>query len=160
MSRLILAGLASFALAAVAVAQQPAATPAPPPRPVASPDDPIATRQLLFHLSAGTFGGMKMVADAGGDVRPLAFGAQGLVRWARSIPSMFPPGSVGAQSRAKAEIWTNRSDFEAKAAAYQNAATQLAAAARAGDRTAFLAAWDTTRGACGACHELYRAGTP
>lgn len=148
----------SCALAAVAAGAQPA--PAPTPRPVARPEDPIATRQVLYQLSAGTFGEMKMVADAGGDIRPLAFASQALVRWARSIPSMFPPGTTGPQSRAKAEIWSNRSDFEAKAANYQAAATQLAQTARSGDRAAFLAAWATTRGTCQACHELYRAGDP
>ena len=158
MSRLFLSVLACISVPALAATAQPAANrPAPS---TASPGDPIGTRQVLFHLSAGTFGEMKMVADAGGDVTPLAFGARGLARWARSIPSMFPPGSMGPQSRAKAEIWSNRADFEAKAAAYQAAAMQLAEAARSGDRAAFLTQWQATRGTCQACHEVYRAGTP
>jgi cytochrome c556 len=125
-------------------------------RPVASPDDAIATRQLLFHLSASTFAGMKAVADSGGDVSTLQFGAQGLVHWARSIPSMFPPGSLGPRSRARPEIWSDRAGFEGRATAYQAAAARLAAAARAGDRAAFLAGWQATRQACQDCHDRYR----
>ena len=101
-----------------------------------------------------------MVADAGGDVRPLSIGANGLMRWARSIPFMFPQGSTGPLSRARPEIWTNRSDFEAKAAAYQTAAEQLAAAAQGGDRAAFLEQWQATRRACSGCHDAYRASAP
>ena len=162
MRRFMLGAATSCALVAVAAGAQPAQPPAQPPTPppVARPEDPIASRQVMYQLSAGTFGGMKMVADAGGDIRPLAFAAQALVRWARSIPTMFPAGSTGPRSHAKAEIWLNRSDFESKAADYQAAALQLAQAARGGDRTAFLAAWATTRGTCQACHDRYRAGAP
>jgi cytochrome c556 len=166
MSKRILALLAVSSLTAVAALAQPAPEKAAPPQAakappaVASASDPIASRQVMMQLSAGTFGEMKMVADAGGDLAPLSFGARALTRWARSIPGMFPAGSMGPQSHARAEIWSNRADFEARAAAYQAAATQLAEAARAGDRAAFNSAWDTTRQACQACHERFRASTP
>lgn len=156
--------VAAILLCACVAAAQPAAAPgakAPPPAPrIASPGDVIATRQLLFHLSAATFGEMKAVADGSEDVKPLAFGARGLVRWSRSIPAMFPPGSLGPNSRAKPEIWSNRADFEAKAAAYQAAATALFDVARAGDKPGFLAQWEATSKTCTACHDLYRSDPP
>ena len=126
---------------------------------IAGPNDVISTRQIMFHLSAATFGEMKEAADAGSDVTHLVIGASGLVRWARSIPSMFPRGSTGPLSRARPEIWTNRADFEAKAAAYQAAAEQLAHAAQQGDRAAFLQQWQATRHACSGCHDAYRSVT-
>ena len=122
----------------------------------ASPGDVIASRQVMFDLSAGTFGEMKMAADAGANLAPFAFGARALARWARSIPAMFPPGSTGPTSHARPEIWANRADFEAKAAAYQAAAEQLGEVAQHGDRAAFLAQWQTTLQACTACHNAYR----
>src|SRR5437763_16302616 len=77
-------------ISAMAATAQPAN-----PAAVAGPNDVISTRQIMFHLSAATFGEMKEAADAGGDVTHLFIGALGLVRWARSIPSLFPPGSTG-----------------------------------------------------------------
>jgi cytochrome c556 len=146
----------SVALCATISAAAAMAQPANPAA-VAGPNDVIATRQIMFHLSAATFGEMKEVADAGGDVTHLFIGTRGLVRWARSIPAMFPPGSTGPLSRARPEIWSNRADFEARAAAYQVAAEQLAAAAQHGDRAAFLQQWVATSHVCAGCHEAYRA---
>lgn len=140
------------ALSAMTAIAQPANKAA-----IASPNDVISTRQIMFHLSAATFGEMKMAADAGADVTHMTMGANGLVRWARSIPNMFPRGSTGPLSRARPEIWTNRADFEAKAAAYQAAAEQLALVAQQGDRAAFLEQWQATRRACSGCHDAYRA---
>jgi len=147
--------LVSGSLAAMSAIAQPANKAA-----VASPTDVISTRQIMFHLSASTFGEMKEAADAGGDVTHLFFGARGLVRWARSIPNMFPQGSRGPLSRARPEIWTNRADFEARAQAYQAAAEQLAAAAQGGDRAAFQRQWEATSHVCSGCHDAYRASTP
>ena len=146
--------LACASLSAMTATAQPANKAA-----IAGPNDVISTRQIMFHLSAATFGEMKEAADAGSDVRHLAIGANGLVRWARSIPAMFPRGSTGPLSRARPEIWTNRADFEARAAAYQAAAEQLALAAQGGDRAAFLEQWQATRRVCSGCHDAYRAST-
>ena len=143
--------LASAAVATMAARAQPLNKAAS-----ASPGDVIASRQVMFDLSAGTFGEMKSAADAGADIAPFAFGARALARWARSIPAMFPPGSTGPTSHARPEIWTDRADFEAKAAAYQAAAEQLGEAAQHGDRAAFLQQWQATLHACSACHDAYR----
>ena len=146
---------ASASLAAMTATAQPANRAA-----IASPTDVISTRQIMFHLSATTFHEMKEAVDAGADVTHFYFGARGLVRWARSIPTMFPPGSTGPLSRARPEIWSNRADFEATAAAFQAGAEQLALAAQRGDRAAFLQQWQTTGHICTICHDAYRASTP
>ena len=144
--------LAVLALPLAACATTPEAETAAAP----AAADIVAARQSAFHLSAATLGGLKPVIDGAGDVKPLAFAARGLARWARTLPRMFPEGTSEG-TRARPEIWTNRADFEAKAAAYAAAADSLAAAAQAGDKTAFAERWEAVRGTCNACHDLYRA---
>ena len=122
-----------------------------------SPHQIVAARQAAFNLTAATFGGMRATVESGGDVKPLAFGARGLSRWAEALPGSFPDGSGLPASRARAEIWQNRADFEARAGAFQSATAALAQAAQAGDAAGFKAAYQTVGQACSACHDSYRA---
>lgn len=117
----------------------------------------IAARQSAYALSAGTVAGMKGAIAAGGHVKPWADAAGELEEWADLIPAMFPPGTEsGHDTKARPEIWTDRTGFEKAAGNYAAAARQLAAAARADDKEAFAAAFKTTLQACGACHKNYR----
>jgi cytochrome c556 len=131
-----------------------------PSAPVAqgpSPAEIVATRQAAFNLTAATFASMRAAVESGAEVKPLAFGARGLNRWAQALPAMFPPGTQLPQSKARASVWEDRPGFEARAAAFQSATAQLAAAAQAGDKAAFATAYKATGAACGACHSGYRA---
>ncbi|MGZ8347696.1 MAG: c-type cytochrome [Allosphingosinicella sp.] len=121
-----------------------------------TPEETVRARQAAYGLSAATFAQMKATIDAGGDVRPYAFGARMLQRWARAIPAMFPTGSNVAPTRAKAEVWSDRAGFEQRAQAYADASGQLATAAQGGDLAAFTAAWTAVRESCGGCHDGYR----
>ena len=122
-----------------------------------TPQQIVAARQAAYHLSGAAMGNMKAVIDRGGDVSTQAYAARGVARWARALPTMFPDSTRGiTPSRARPEIWDNRADFEAKAAAYAEAASQLAAVAQRGNRDAFAAQFDVTRAACQACHERYQ----
>lgn len=127
-----------------------------------SAQDVVAGRRAALNLSGAAMAGMKATIDAGGSVRGQAFAAGGLVRWARALPGMFPAGTgmdalpEGA-TNAKPAIWADRADFEAKAAAYAEAAGRLAELARADDAAGFAAQWQVVRGACQACHDLYKA---
>ena len=137
----------------------PAETPAPVQGSLA-PEQVVAARQAAFQLSAATFGSIKSAMDAGAEPKTQTFAARGLVRWANTLPSMFPEGSRVGNTRAKPEIWSNRADFEAKAAAYAAAATRLAELSQAGDKAAFTAQWAALRETCNACHTPYRAEPP
>jgi cytochrome c556 len=53
-------------------------------------------------------------------------------------------------------VWSDRAGFEKAAADYASAADAMAAAAKAGDKDAFTAAFEQTGAACGACHKVYR----
>ena len=123
-----------------------------------TPQQIVAARQAAYHLSAATMGSMKGALDRGAEVNTLAFAARGVARWAQALPTMFPDSTRGiTPSRARPEIWQNREDFNAKAAAYAEAAGRLFAAAQSNDRAAFTAQFDATRATCQACHDLYQA---
>lgn len=155
LNNLLAAAAAGFALAAVGLATAPAAA-----RDGLDAQGVIKARQAAFHLSAGTFGPMKAAIDSGADVNGFAFGAKGLARWARTIPSMFPAGTgaeAGIPTKAKPEIWSDRAGFEARAAEYAAAADKLAELAQANDKPGFAAQWLVVRQSCSNCHDPYRA---
>jgi cytochrome c556 len=130
------------------------------PAPVAdqSPAQLVAARQAAFHLSGAAMGNMKAAIERGDDPRTQAYAARGVARWAKALPTTFPDASASiAPSRAKPEIWANRADFDARAAAYAEAADALVAAAASGDKAAFAAAHTATGATCKACHDLYQA---
>ena len=123
-----------------------------------SPQQLVAARQAAFHLSGAAMGNMKAAIERGDDPKSQAYAARGVARWARALPTMFPDSTRGlGPSRAKAEIWADKPGFEAKAAAYAEAAEALAAAAAGGDKAALAAAHAATGATCKACHDLYQA---
>jgi|SRR4051812_40291992 cytochrome c556 len=121
-----------------------------------SPEQIVAARQAAYWLSAANFAQMKAQAEAGADVHSLVFPSRQLARWARTLPTMFPAGTNLPASHALPPVWSNRADFEAKAAAYAAAADALAQAAQTGDRAAFLSQWAAVRATCSACHDIYK----
>jgi len=66
----------------------------------------------------------------------------------------FPPGSDTGKTRAKAEIWTNRADFDRIMKESQTAATALAAVT---EEAAYRPALGTLGTSCKSCHDMYRA---
>lgn len=79
-----------------------------------------------------------------------------LAAHSKELVSHFPKDSVG-DSRAKAEIWANWSDFEAKAADFRAAAAKLAEATETEDKQKIGAALKATGATCGGCHDTFRA---
>jgi cytochrome c556 len=65
----------------------------------------------------------------------------------------FPPGSGGAESLAKPEIWTDREGFDRQMKDAQAAAVALQSVK---DEAAFLPALRTLGGSCKSCHDMYR----
>ena len=55
-------------------------------------------------------------------------------------------------TRAKAEVWSEREEFEKNAATLAAASGKLAAAARSNDKEAFKAQFQVWRKACTGCH--------
>lgn len=79
---------------------------------------------------------------------------------AAGISEWFPDGTgpeAGVKTRALAEIWESRDDFNSKASDAQAVLAALNTAVESGDVDAISAAVRTTGGACKACHDDYRA---
>lgn len=125
-----------------------------------SPDDIVSARRVTYFLSTQAIGQIKVGIAEGGDLRRTQAGAMMLARWAETLPSMFPEGTNLERSRALPTVWSDREGFVSAAGAYRDAANELAARARDGDRegaqSAFMAMADT----CQACHQSYREPDP
>jgi cytochrome c556 len=75
---------------------------------------------------------------------------------AAMIPEGFIPNSAVPGSAALPEIWTNMSDFQAKAMELQNAAQSLATAAQSQGFEAAKGMVQAVGQTCGGCHRPYR----
>ena len=120
--------------------------------------DPIAVRQAGYDLQNGDFAFIRSVVAAKGDVKPLEGPAKAIARWAALIPTLFPKGTeTGGNTKALPEIWSDPAGFQKIALAASDAATKLAAAAKAGDADEVAADTKLLGEQCGACHKGYRA---
>ena len=109
-------------------------------------------------LQSGSFGFIRSVVAAKGDVKPLEAPAKAIARFAATIPAVFPAGSdKGGDTKALPEIWSDRAGFEKIAMTLGEAATRLATAAKAGDADAVALEAKAMGDQCGACHRGYRA---
>jgi cytochrome c556 len=120
--------------------------------------DPIAVRQAVMSLQGGTMGFISSVVKAKGDVKTLEGPAKAIAKSASIIPALFPKGSEkGGNTRALPEIWSDPAGFQKIAATLADAATKLAADAKADDAEAVAADAKLVGEQCGACHKAYRA---
>ena len=130
-----------------------AAAPAP------SPQQIIAARQASLDMSVMTFAALKAAARDGKPIASQVYAATTLARWARALPTMFPPGAgpeAGVPTGARPLIWTDRAGFERRAADYAAAAERLRDLAAAGDADGFRAQIPAVAAACDACHATYK----
>ena len=151
MKRAMLLAVALIAIPLTAAAQSPAPAPSVPPDPI------VTARKAGMFLSGGNLAAMKSAAEAGADLRQLFAPAMSLMRWAETLPALFPAGTGGEPSKARPEVWSDRAGFEAAATAYAVATRRLYTAAAGGDRAIFLERWAEVRGTCGACHDAYKS---
>ena len=151
------AGLVPIAcVLAGCAATMPAETAPAPMAP--TPQQIVAARQAAFHMSGAAMGNMRAAIERDADPKSQAYAARAVARWAQALPTLFPDVTrVVTPTRARPEIWSNKTDFEAKAAAYAAAAERLAEAAASGDKAAFAEQHRATVATCKACHDLYQA---
>jgi len=155
--RLGLAAVLVMAGAGLAMAQDAMAQGAAVSMPA---DTIIAARQAGFDLQAGNVIGMKAAIDGSGDVKGFKDAAKALSAWGHVIPGMFPDGTqTGHDTKAKAEIWSDRAGFEKASENFWVQADKLAVLAEANDKAGFAAQYTATTQACGACHRNYRVRT-
>ena len=120
-------------------------------------DQVIAMRQSGMALVGGFAETVKAGIAAGADVKQYNDGAEALVEFAGIYPALFPDGTQkGHDTKAKAEIWSDRAGFEKANATYLAAAEKFVAATKSGDKAAFADAWKTVGQSCGGCHRNYK----
>lgn len=120
----------------------------------------VASRQAAFMMSGVTMGSIKAGLDANAPAQSMGFSSAALSRWSASMTNLFPPGTgpgVVATTRAKPEIWSDWSGFQAKAGDYAAAAARLQALIAAGDNAAALEQFAVVRASCQSCHDAYRS---
>ena len=130
----------------------------------------VGTTMVLAQNTAPIVERQKIMKKVGDDAKVLGAMAKGeeafdaakvnaiLTGWetgGKQYLTLFPADSkTGEKTRAKAEIWHNKADFEAKAADFVKAATAVKAATGSAD--AFKAAYPAIGKSCDGCHEKYR----
>lgn len=114
-------------------------------------DNPITARQALMKENGGI---MRTAGRLTGE--EAATTLDKMAANFATLQTLFPAGSTGADSEALPAIWDNFESFTAIFAKDQQAATAAAAAARAGDATAYADALKQIMDSCGECHRTYR----
>lgn len=119
--------------------------------------DVIAQRRALMKSngdSAKTLGGM--LKGAPFNLAAAQASLKTFVDVAAKMPAMFPENSkTGGGTAALPAIWENKSDFNARFAAFGKDAA--AAQAAVADEASFKANVPKVFQNCGGCHEKYRA---
>lgn len=121
----------------------------------AATDPTVIARQNLMKMGMGA--NTKVLGDmAGGKTAFDATAAEAaraaLAAAAAQIPAKFEPQATDPETKAKPEIWTNWSDFVAKAKALETAAAALDASSLATVQAGMAA----IGGACTECHKANR----
>ena len=124
------------------------------------PEDAIKYRQSAFTVMGSHFG--RLSAMAAGrvpfDAAAAAANADIVMVMSKLPYAGFIDGTqTGGNTKAKAEIWTERDKFNAAAAKMQEEVVKLNAAAKTGSLDNLKAAFGPVGAACKACHDNYRA---
>jgi cytochrome c556 len=119
----------------------------------------IANRRAIFTLIGNNFRPVAEVLRSGGvagQTDPQKY-TRRVALLADFLPDAFPEISGSGETRAKADIWSNRADFDKLLRGFQQHAAQLAQADFTHDGAAFKRAAATVAQDCKSCHERYRS---
>jgi cytochrome c556 len=153
-TRIGVAAVGSLVLASAAMAQGAA-----PMTPEQQAQASVLTRQGLFKVQGFVFGPVGgMLRGAPFDAAVAQKAAVRLQVTGGLIPDLFAKDThtFTIPTKAREGIWTNKSDFDAKAGDLVKAAADLEAAAKSGDEAATKKAAAGVGKACGACHDQFR----
>jgi cytochrome c556 len=151
------------------VAEAPAEAPPPAaePAPAATasigetPADPVAFMKTRHENYEDLGKNFKVLLDnsklGSPDMAAVSAAANKVNDYAKQMGTWFPPGTgpEAGKTEAKANIWTERADFDAKLVNLQTEAGKLVTAAGT-DAAAFKGQFGATGGTCKACHDKFR----
>lgn len=123
------------------------------------PEVAIHYRQAAYTMIGWNFGPMVQMVRGKlpWDAAAFARHAERVAFIAPQLAEGFPEGSgSGAETEARAEIWTDAAGFKSKMDDFVRESQRLAEVARAGDEAKTKEQFKTTAGTCKACHDSYR----
>ena len=119
----------------------------------------VKQRQANFQDMGAAFKAISDELRAGRpDSTTTDFSIDSVVRYGRQVKDWFPAGSgpeLGIKMEAKANIWEDPEEFQARVTQLEEAMDGLAAA-KGGDLETVQAAFRKAGGACKACHDKFR----
>jgi len=125
----------------------------------AKPEDAIKYRKNALFVMQQNFG--RVAAMAGGKApfdAKVAAESAAVADYVGKLPwAGFAPGTDKGETKAKAEIWTDKAKFDEYANKMQAEMTKLAAAAKTGNLDSIKVAVNATGGTCKSCHDDFRA---
>lgn len=126
-------------------------------------ENAIGYRQGAMKMIGWHFGPMAAMikGEIPFDAELFAANAQALSLLSQFPDQGFTPGSsledvVDIKTGAKADIWTNKEDFDAKMQAFRDEAAKLAEVSQAGDMEQSKTQLAELGKACKSCHDDYR----
>jgi cytochrome c556 len=124
------------------------------------PETAIEYRQSIFKAIVWNFAPMGGMVRGARPFNRAEFrkGAERVASLSGMFVEGFPAGSAtGAPTEAQPNIWTERRDFEAKAAEFQKQAALLAKLSAGTDEAAMKKQFGVVGGTCKACHDKFKA---
>jgi len=125
----------------------------------AKPEDAIKYRKSALFVMGQNFG--RVAQMAGGKMEFNAKVAAESAAAADSVAKLpwagFGAGTDKGETKAKAEIWTDKAKFDDLAKKMQAEMSNLAAVAKTGNLENIKLAVNATGGTCKACHDDFRA---
>ena len=116
----------------------------------------IVHRQAIYKIVAGHMQDIKAGLLLKGGSENLAWNADAIVDAFKHMGNAYPEGSDKGETKAKANIWTEREKFQEAGKKAFGAAVALAEATKTGDQAKSIDAFKALGGACKACHEDFR----
>ncbi|HLO75036.1 MAG TPA: cytochrome c [Magnetospirillum sp.] len=116
----------------------------------------IVHRQGIYKVVAGHMAGLKSGLFLKGSTENLVWDAESIVAAFQHMGDAYPEGSDKGETKAKANIWTDRAKFQEAGKKSYGAAVALVEATKAGDQAKSVEAFKALGGTCKACHEEFR----
>jgi cytochrome c556 len=117
--------------------------------------DPAHQRHEAMETVQESFKPLRAIAvkEAPFDAAVVKKNATTILEKLKEAHGLFPEGSGGGETRAKAEIWSDRAGFDQAMKDAQAAATAMGAVT---EEAAYVPAMKALGGSCKGCHDKYR----
>jgi cytochrome c556 len=117
----------------------------------------VAERMTAMKETATRMKALDRALKAGSSVTPdMVANAEMIATQAHSLSGLFPTGSGGGHSEARAEVWTQREAFEKAMQAFAADSDELVSAARSKDFAETRRRFREVADRCLGCHEKFR----